>query len=36
MTNQTKPLRQNPFMTYRDPDTGKWLVVKQQQQQQAA
>ncbi len=35
MANQTKPLRQNPFMTYRDPDTGKWLVVKQQQQQAA-
>ena len=22
-----KPLRPNPFMTYRDPKTGKWYVV---------
>jgi hypothetical protein len=23
-----KPLRQNPFTTYRDPVTGQWVVVK--------
>ncbi len=23
-----KPLKTNPFATYRDPKTGKWLVVK--------
>lgn len=23
-----KPLRSNPFTTYRDPKTGRWLVVK--------
>ncbi len=23
-----KPLKQNPFVTYRDPVTGRWLVVK--------
>ena len=22
-----KPLKTNPFSTYRDPETGKWLVV---------
>ena len=22
------PLRPNPFHTYRDPETGKWLVVE--------
>jgi hypothetical protein len=26
---QSKPLlQQNPFTTYRDPDTGRWIVVK--------
>jgi hypothetical protein len=25
-----KELRPNPFMTYRDPETGKWIVVKPQ------
>ncbi len=23
-----KPLRPNPFGTYRDPQTGKWLVIR--------
>jgi hypothetical protein len=23
-----KPLRTNPYMTYRDPSTGRWVVVK--------
>lgn len=23
-----KPLKTNPFNTYRDPATGKWIVVK--------
>ncbi|WP_255512277.1 MULTISPECIES: hypothetical protein [Oscillatoriales] len=23
-----KPLKQNPFLTYRDPETGKWIVTK--------
>lgn len=22
-----RPLKQNPFTTYRDPETGKWVVV---------
>jgi hypothetical protein len=27
-THTTKPLlRENPFHTYRDPKTGKWLVI---------
>jgi len=26
-----KPLQSNPFTTYRDPQTGKWIVVKQEQ-----
>lgn len=25
---QRKPLRPNPFVTYRDPKTGKWLVIQ--------
>lgn len=25
----SKPLKSNPFITYRDPITGKWIVVKQ-------
>lgn len=24
----SRPLRPNPFHTYRDPETGKWLVVE--------
>lgn len=32
MATQTKQLRQNTYTTYRDPITGKWLVVKEQQQ----
>jgi len=24
-----KTLRTNPFTTYRDPETGRWVVVKQ-------
>ncbi|MDJ0707359.1 MAG: hypothetical protein QNJ46_29145 [Leptolyngbyaceae cyanobacterium MO_188.B28] len=24
----SQPLRPNPFHTYRDPQTGRWLVVK--------
>jgi hypothetical protein len=28
MSNTSKkPLRQNPYTTYRDPQTGKWIVV---------
>ena len=23
----SKPLKSNPFITYRDPITGKWMVV---------
>jgi hypothetical protein len=23
-----KPLKPNPFNTYRDPETGRWMVVK--------
>lgn len=23
-----KPLKQNPFLSYRDPISGKWIVVK--------
>ena len=23
-----KPLKNNPFSTYRDPVTGKWVVIK--------
>ncbi|WP_199314153.1 hypothetical protein [Leptolyngbya sp. FACHB-671] len=30
--SSTKSLQQNPFLTYRDPKTGRWLVVKPQQQ----
>jgi hypothetical protein len=25
---KVKPLRPNPFTTYRDPQTGQWIVVK--------
>ena len=25
---QEKPLRQNPFTAYRDPQTGRWMVIK--------
>lgn len=25
--NNRPPLRQNPFTTYRDPETGRWVVV---------
>ncbi|MEL7036960.1 MAG: hypothetical protein AAFO04_15250 [Cyanobacteria bacterium J06592_8] len=25
-----KPLKTNPFTTYRDPKTGKWLVIREQ------
>lgn len=25
----SKPLKSNPFITYRDPITGKWIVVYQ-------
>ncbi|EAW37035.1 hypothetical protein L8106_21512 [Lyngbya sp. PCC 8106] len=33
MTMKTceKPLQTNPFTTYRDPETGRWIVVKEQQ-----
>lgn len=24
-----KPLRQNPFTAYRDPETGRWVIVKE-------
>ena len=26
-----KPLKTNPFTAYRDPETGKWTVVKPEQ-----
>ncbi|WP_255528407.1 MULTISPECIES: hypothetical protein [Planktothrix] len=26
--SSNKELRPNPFMAYRDPETGKWIVVK--------
>jgi hypothetical protein len=26
----SKPLKSNPFVTYRDPLTGKWIVVLNQ------
>lgn len=26
--SEPKPLRKNPFTTYRDPETGRWIVVK--------
>ena len=26
-----KPLKSNPFTTYRDPQTGKWIVVNQEE-----
>lgn len=25
----SQPLKSNPFITYRDPITGKWIVVSQ-------
>ncbi|MEG4072856.1 hypothetical protein QUA30_09195 [Microcoleus sp. Pol14C2] len=25
----SQPLKSNPFITYRDPITGKWIVVNQ-------
>lgn len=28
MAKQKAPLRQNPYQTYRDPLTGKWMVIK--------
>lgn len=28
MANTEKKLRQNPYTTYRDPQTGLWIVVK--------
>ena len=31
--NCQKPLKSNPFQVYRDPKTGKWLVIKSYQQQ---
>jgi len=26
--SKSKPLQPNPFTAYRDPETGKWMVVK--------
>ncbi|MDJ0553633.1 MAG: hypothetical protein QNJ68_04165 [Microcoleaceae cyanobacterium MO_207.B10] len=31
--NCEKPLKSNPFQVYRDPNTGKWVVIKPCQQQ---
>lgn len=28
MRSSERPLKPNPFMSYRDPLTGKWLVIK--------
>ncbi|VXD22212.1 hypothetical protein PL8927_740017 [Planktothrix serta PCC 8927] len=28
--SSSKELRPNPFIAYRDPETGKWIVVKPQ------
>lgn len=30
-----KPLKPNPFITYRDPATGKWVVIVQPSGQHA-
>ncbi|MEA5517629.1 hypothetical protein [Limnoraphis robusta] len=30
-----KPLQPNPFTTYRDPETGRWVVIKEQPSAQA-
>jgi hypothetical protein len=27
-TRSNRQLKPNPFTTYRDPETGKWLVIK--------
>ena len=32
MATQTKQLRKNTYTTYRDPITGQWLVLKEEQQ----
>ncbi|MDB9513741.1 hypothetical protein PN499_21320 [Kamptonema animale CS-326] len=29
-----KPLKSNPFTTYRDPKTGKWVVVNQEEKKE--
>jgi hypothetical protein len=31
----SQPLKSNPFITYRDPITGKWIVVNQNLQKSA-
>ena len=31
MKTSEKPLKPNPFLTYRDPETGRWIVVKEQE-----
>ena len=31
MKNSEKSLKPNPFNTYRDPETGRWIVIKDQE-----
>ncbi len=33
MASNNKKLRENPYTTYRDPVTGRWLVIRLNQQQ---
>ncbi|MBE9176117.1 hypothetical protein IQ225_13840 [Synechocystis salina LEGE 06155] len=34
MKISSQPLRPSPYTAYRDPDTGKWHVAKQNQEEQ--
>lgn len=34
-TPTQKQLRHNPYTTYRDPMTGRWIVIKPEQQKAA-
>lgn len=33
MVSNNKKLRENPYITYRDPVTGRWLVIKSNKQE---
>lgn len=35
-TNEDKTLRKNPFTSYRDPVTGQWIIIKQEQQENSS
>ncbi|HIK28375.1 MAG: hypothetical protein N3E45_00860 [Oscillatoriaceae bacterium SKW80] len=35
MLTNKRLLRKNPFNAYRDPETGRWIVVKTEQEEQA-